>query len=420
VSRRLRNAFACGSLLVLLVALATWGAATDSSVADEHPHVLSGLLFWDSGRFSGGLDNPPLGQLLVAAPLRLLRVDYAFPSDEHLLLARLPVLFLTLALALLLVTWSRRVGGTAWALALLAALCLEPNLQAHGHLATLDLPLCFAWWLALWCWRDVLVVEERDAPRGERARATALFACAFALAVFTKFTGLFLLPACWLVAMLALRGARPRLRASGVLLVAAVVAALLAHVFYAFEPTRFALPISLVEALSGKLAHRSDGHFAYLAGRGSTDGFFAYYAVTLLLKTPLPLLGLALVGAVLAWRHVSRLDRALWIVPALFVLIVFSWIRVNIGVRHILPLYPALLLFAGYAMQAMWHRGTRVRAILVALVIAWGAGVLRNAPHTLAYFNLAAGGAAGGDRWLLDSNLDWGQDDSRLERFLEA
>jgi tetratricopeptide (TPR) repeat protein len=36
----------------------------------------------------------------------------------------------------------------------------------------------------------------------------------------------------------------------------------------------------------------------------------------------------------------------------------------------------------------------------------------------LAYFNIAAGGSAGGHRWLLDSNLDWGQDDRRLARWL--
>jgi Flp pilus assembly protein TadD/4-amino-4-deoxy-L-arabinose transferase-like glycosyltransferase len=415
VNPRLRQWSAIG-LLALYMTLAVWSARSNSSVADEHPHILSGWLYWESALFSGGLDNPPLGQLLVSAPFRLLRLDYAFPSDEHLGLARAPVLLLSLALALLLLVWSRRTGAALW---VLLALCLEPNLLAHGQLATLDAPLCLAWWLTLWFWRNYLLRETERAAAGERALALAPFTAAFALAVYTKFTGLFLLPACWLVALLVLRNARARLNATAALAVALVGAALLSHVVYAFEPTRFGLPTHLVEALTGKLTHRSEGHFAYLAGRGSTDGFFAYYVVTLLVKTPLPLLILALVGTALSWRRVSRIDRALWILPALLLLVVFSWIRVNIGARHILPLYPAMLLPAAYAMHVLWQRGGKARAVLALLLLVWAVGVLRVAPQFLPYFNLAAGGARRGDRWLLDSNLDWGQDDLRLERFLQ-
>ncbi|UCE03197.1 MAG: tetratricopeptide repeat protein [Candidatus Latescibacterota bacterium] len=404
------------ALLALYMSLAVWSARSNSSVADEHPHILSGWLYWESGHFSGGLDNPPLAQLLVSAPFRLLRLDYAFPSDEHLGLARAPVLMLTLALALLLLVWSRRTGAALW---VLVGLCLEPNLLAHGQLATLDAPLCFAWWLTLWFWRDYLLRETERAAAGARALALVTFTAAFTLAVYTKFTGLFLLPACWLVALWVLPNARARLNATAALLVALAAAALLSHAIYAFEPTRLGLPTHLVQALTGKLTHRSEGHFAYLAGRGSTDGFLAYYVATLLVKTPLPLLILALVGTVLSWRRVSRLDRALWILPALLVLAVFSWIRVNIGARHILPLYPALLLPAAYAMHLLWQRGRGARSVLAVLLLVWAVGVLRGAPQFLPYFNLAAGGPARGDRWLLDSNLDWGQDDRRLERFLQ-
>ena len=54
-------------LLGLDLLLGLLAARADSSVADEHPHILSGWLYWASGRFAGGLDNPPLGQLVLAA-----------------------------------------------------------------------------------------------------------------------------------------------------------------------------------------------------------------------------------------------------------------------------------------------------------------------------------------------------------------
>ncbi len=285
-----------GALLpVLPVLVAVPALILDSSVADEHPHILSGWLYWASGRPNGGLDNPPLGQLLVAAPLRLLRSEYQFPADTHLWLARLPVLLLFLALVLLLRRWARELGGVAVALAALAGLCLEPNLLAHGHLATLDLPLTFLWWASLWLWRDVLRLEAAGARLGLRLRAGAFFALVVALGVGTKFTTLLLWPACGVVTLAVCKPRSWRLPFALLVGTLAVVA-LSSHVFYAFEPSRHGLPEHFLAALAGKLEHRGEGHYAYLAGRSSMQGFAAYYLVALLVKTPLPLLGLALVG----------------------------------------------------------------------------------------------------------------------------
>ena len=414
---------------ILLAAHCGLGLAatfSDSSVADEHPHLLSGWLYWQSGRFSGGLDNPPLAQLVLSAPLRLLRLDYRFPSDEHLWLVRLPVLAATLALGLLLGRWGWTLGGPGVALAVLLALCLEPNLLAHGHLATLDLPLTLAWWGALWFWRGYLRSEVAgaasraqpgDVPPG-RFAAAALFAAVLPLAVFTKFTGFLLLPACWLVGMLVLSGRGARLRATGILLVSVAALVASAHVVFAFEPARYGLPEHLVAALSGKLAHRAEGHVAYLAGRTSLQGFPEYYVVALLMKTPLPLLVLAAAGLVVVWRRPDRIDAALLCLPALLLVAVFSWIGVQIGVRHVLAVYPAFVLLAGCGMQRLWRLGGLWRTGVAVLLILWMLGFGRVVPQFLAYFNCLAGGPRGGDRWLLDSNLDWGQDDERLNRFL--
>ena len=412
--------WAAAFLLGLDFLLLLHAARADSSVADEHPHLLSGWLYWASGRFAGGLDNPPLGQLLLAAPLRLLHADYLFPSDAHLLLARLPVIVMTLLLALLLAHWGEKCGGRGVGLAVLIGMCLEPDMLAHGHLATLDLPVTLGWWVALWVWRRYLMLESARAPTAARIGTAARFAACVALATLTKFSGFFLLPACWLAAMFGLRGVRPRAGATAAVLAAAVAIGLGAHLTYGFEPTHGALPQQFVSAIAGKFGHRGEGHFAYLHGRTSLRGFPEYYVVALLLKTPLPLLALAAAGIAFGTRQLARLDRALIAVPAAVLLGAFSWIGVNIGVRHVLPVIPAIVLWAALGLVWSWRRGRWTRAAAVVVVGIWAAGVVRVAPQYLASFNCIAGGPAGGHRWLLDSNLDWGQDDVRLERFLAA
>jgi hypothetical protein len=92
--------------------------------------------------------------------------------------------------------------------------------------------------------------------------------------------------------------------------------------------------------------------------------------------------------------------------------------HLNIGHRHILPLYPVLFILVGGLAAPGLLAGAR-RTALVALLLAGlllaHAGV---APHYLAYFNTLAGGPANGHRLLVDSSLDWGQDLPGLARWL--
>ena len=82
--------------------------------------------------------------------------------------------------------------------------------------------------------------------------------------------------------------------------------------------------------------------------------------------------------------------------------------RINTGLRHLLPLYPFLFVFAGVCLA-------RLRTVQLALLgITLAAETLSVHPHYLAFFNAAAGGPAAGPRYLADSNIDWGQDLHKL------
>ncbi len=110
---------------------------------------------------------------------------------------------------------------------------------------------------------------------------------------------------------------------------------------------------------------------------------------------------------------------ALLVVPAVVLVGAFSLVRVHIGLRHVLPVLPALVLLAAVGSVALWRGRILARLALLAAMLVWVGGMARVAPQYLAYFNILGGGAAGGHRFLLDSNLAWGQDDARLQRFLE-
>ncbi len=149
-------------LLALAFALQVgWAAVEDASVADEHPHVVAGYLHWKSGHTAGGIANPPLGQLWITLPLHLSGRTYRFADDAFLPLVRLPVMFAALALAYILWNWGVVLGGRRTGLFALGALALEPNLFAHAHLATLDLPVTLGWWAALYSWRHAAMEKAR-------------------------------------------------------------------------------------------------------------------------------------------------------------------------------------------------------------------------------------------------------------------
>lgn len=412
-ARRERIFLACAiAVFLLLAGTAAW---RDASVADEHPHILAGWLQWRTHQGAGGFDNPPLGQLLLAAPLAAAGPPYRFPDDAALLWCRVPVLLVTAGLGLVVWCWGRALGGGTVAALALGMFVLEPNFLAHGHVATLDAMATAAWWLALWRWRAVLAAPGRAVPRS----ALAAFAAAAAAAILVKLTALVLLPVAFAAAIAVRRDAAGVRRAAAGLGAAAVVTVLLAYLLYGRGPTEALLPQALVDALRGKAAHRDEVQFAYLAGQRSAQGFWAYYGAALLLKCPLPLWALAAWGLRRA-RAWPRVDQALIAIPAAAICAAFTVLHVNIGVRHVLPAVPALLLLAAAGGADLWRRGRAARAVLVTLCLFWAGDVARVVPQYFAYFNALAGGPAGGHRWLLDSNLAWGQDDRRLQAFLTA
>jgi hypothetical protein len=158
---------------------------------------------------------------------------------------------------------------------------------------------------------------------------------------------------------------------------------------------------------------------SFLLGGTSMTGWWYYFPLVMAWKTPLAtLLAWALAagaGAVLVLRRprsfgIRWLSACALLPPALYLFFAMRS-HMDIGVRHILPVYPFGALISGSVAAVAAHRWTRpVRLIVAGLVLALSVEVLPGAPNYLAFFNTAAGGASNGLHLLGDSNLDWGQD----------
>jgi 4-amino-4-deoxy-L-arabinose transferase-like glycosyltransferase len=173
---------------------------------------------------------------------------------------------------------------------------------------------------------------------------------------------------------------------------------------------------------------------AFLNGETRATGWWQFFPIAFALKTPLPVFGLLALAAVAIglpgrrWKRNrdQRPPRAnlLYRLSPLLILPGVYWAfavtsHLDIGLRHILPTYPALYVLAG-AAGWFFRRRPRWAGVLVAVLLGWlVAASWWIRPDYLAYFNPLAGGPAHGYRHLVDSSLDWGQDLPGLQDWIE-
>jgi dolichyl-phosphate-mannose-protein mannosyltransferase len=182
----------------------------------------------------------------------------------------------------------------------------------------------------------------------------------------------------------------------------------------------------VIEGVVAIKAHNDSGHWSFLLGELRSTGWWYFYLVGLAAKTPLPLLATGPIGMAFLARQGWRVRDGWRLAPALLFLTVLvfasSFSHINIGIRHILVLYPFMALGGAHVVTLAWRslREATVRpvaivgsAFLVSLV-GWQVSTLWTAnPDYLPYFNEAI---AHPEKVLVDSDLDWGQDLWRLEK----
>jgi hypothetical protein len=172
----------------------------------------------------------------------------------------------------------------------------------------------------------------------------------------------------------------------------------------------------------------SKARAAFLAGDTGIFGWVSFFPLAFAWKTTLAMLAaivLALIALARRWANQRALIHPdLYTVAPLFVFVaVYAAVsltsHLNIGHRHLLPIYPALFVSVGVWIASLAAGRWRQSAIVLVLG-AHIAATATVAPHLIAFFNRFAGGPANGYRLLVDSSLDWGQDLPGLRDWLRA
>ncbi len=465
-----RDAAVLATGLAVLFVLGLSSLRTTSAVYDEVVHVSAGYSALRFGEFRFNADHPPLVGRLAALPLTAM--DVRFPADDPawkmgrpyevgrrflyrwndgdrlLLRSRAMILLLAAALATVVFLWTRaRWGLPAAALSLLLTVT-SPDVLAHGQLVTTDMAA------ALFIFATVAAFE-RVTTRLTAARVTVA-GLALAAALASKFSALILFPILLVLAVIvALRSERPmsklgRLAAAIAAMAVIAFAGLWAAYGFRYPATadpafEASIPWDRLRpddrALAGAVDIARGAHLlpetylwgfvrffkhqqarpSFLLGAHSDDGFAGFFPVSFAVKTPIALLTLLALAGWLSWsRRVSaRGNVFLWIPVALYAGISLTR-GINIGHRHLLPLYPFLFVAAGSAAAWAAASARRGPAILVGILALWHLGAaLFIHPHYLSYFNESVGGPSRGYRILVDSSLDWGQDLRGLKPYME-
>lgn len=368
-------------------------------------------------------------------------------ADKILFLARIPMIFLTLLLGAALYVIAVYLWGWLAGLIPLLIYALDPTIAAHGHLVTTDIGLSLFVLLATFLfWRFL------EHPTWKYAFATGT---AISLALAIKFSAIILLPICILLAIhhtfLHHAGIRQLGHHIGRLASATFVTTcvLLPLVYFGQSqilPAQTSISDAVVEAnqweysslsaypwstaaynrlrflmhphdfwrgLYAFTTHASAGHSAFLLGESSETGWWYYFPVLLLTKTPLPTLTLILVATSLACMKKPRQPVLFFTAVAMLYLGFSTLSNVNIGVRHVMPVYILLLLTTG----SLAAYGTKLRTATGITLILLGLQFFIAYPHYLSYFNFFAGGTAKGHYVAVDSNYDWGQDLKRIQEY---
>lgn len=409
---------------------------------DEPAHLACGMEWLDKGAYTWEPQHPPLSRVAVALGPYLIgarsqntkRVNIFSMTfegfgilfnggryDETIALARLGVLPFYIVGCLIVYFWTRRYASRATAVIALFLFSFLPPILAHGGLATTDMA-CTAF-LAAAFFAGAVWMEQPTLRTG------ALFGLAGALAIVSKFSVLPYFAAAAVFALIWYWAAeRPQLnlfrelaRRLPSLALAALVAFFVIWATYRFSYGKvyfanISLPApELFAGIRDVLKHNAEGHPGYLLGKPSPQGFWYFYPVDLAVKTPIALIVFFIIGAAV-WRKSAILRRA-WL-PLAFssgILAVALFSHINIGIRHVLPLYSGACVVGAIGLVWLMENSAARRWagwLGIALTLWYAGTSLLNHPDYLPYFNALAGSHP--ENISVDSDLDWGQDMKRL------
>jgi hypothetical protein len=444
-----------------------------NNTVDEPFHIASAVVMYQVGKHASGVEQPPLTRIVAGLPLYLrgvrlppdtvstsvvpMRDTYLqgkqvlFHSNlsywQVLITARMSMLIFPLVALLYLYLLAAWIGSELIAALAVVFFSLDPALLGHSTWVCTDVPACAGFlaatyhgsrWVALGGWG--------------RAGAAGL---AVGLAIAAKFSCMFVIPGIALLAIVMplkvftsdvpnkLRAYLRQWPSVAQVVAVALVAGVTLWGTYFFNVDRMnnqtifptaraewqriparirSAPIpmpSFVLGLMRLISHNKLGNNSYLNGHFSNAGWWYYFPEAIALKEPLALLAGLLAAAVtlLVPRLRTGWPLAVMIIPPAIFLAAAMKGNLDIGIRHIIPVLPFLYLLICFQLA---HSGEKGVALLVALILVAVVESAWCAPEYAESFNLIASGPTQGAKYLIDSNIDWGQDVVGLADWLHS
>ena len=471
-SRKLNRGIAVLAALIL-VARIVYAMFTFNSTVDEPFHIASAVTMYDTGKEISGVEQPPVTRVVMGLALSLRGVH--LPQGERstavvslpdtfnqgteilfhnkvnywqvLRTARLSMLVFPLAALLYLYLLAAWIGNEFIASMSVVFFSLDPTFLGHSAWAHNDSAACTTYLAAAYFGARWVVLGGM--------RRAIFMGIAVALAIATKFSCVMIVPAILLLMIVlpfcaksggspkTLRGYLRQWPPVAHLAVAALVAFVTIWGTYFFNVDRLSnqtmfnapqstflkIPLRVRNAeipmpsfalgLMALVQHNKTNH-DYLNGHFNETGWWYYFPETIAIKEPIGLLAGLLVAGCLLFAPSLRPHRwriAVILIPAAVFMAAVLPSHIDIGIRHVLPVLPFLYLLVCFTLIQAGRKGLVFLGVVITVALVESAWIT---PNYAEFFNLLVGGPSKGAKYLLDSNIDHGQDIAQLAQWLHS
>jgi 4-amino-4-deoxy-L-arabinose transferase-like glycosyltransferase len=460
----------CAVLLLIMGVNFLTVISKKSITIDETLGIPAGYYYLKTHSFNLDSDHPPLPKSLSAIPLLFLHLETPSFDDVRdqpegpltLIVAdrfwsankahfkqiffwsRVPLILMTLGLGMLIFAFTRRLFGSRAAVLAVALFSLEPTILAHGRVMK-DIHVAFVYALFFFT-----LYLYGSSPTWRRA---LLLGIACGLALVDKYSMLILFPILLAGGVVVLiRSAASRTRVGIQVVTASLLALVVVNAVYLFQrqplssadlvalaksneahagtmlkllgPLSIVLPQYFLSGVFITFNHNDLGHPGFLLGQYSDHGWWYYFPVTFALKTTIPFLVLTILS--LSWSLFCQYRRDWKFLVPLVPIFIYGasamFADINIGIRHLLPLFPFLFMLGGAFLDRVLriHRSRSLILFAVGLLFALSlTEVIRTYPNYIPYMNQLV---LNRPHWTLlsDSNIEWGDDTGALAEYLNA
>ena len=407
-------------MLVLMFILATSSMAQKSTTVDETAHIPAGYSYWKTFDYRMNPEHPPLMKLSGGIPLLFLDLNFNKNSqywkntdewnfgkeflfetnnntDQILFWSRIPIVLTALLLGFYVFKWSKELYGIKAGFIALFLYIFSPNILTHSRIVQTDMGItAFLFITVYYFWKFCKKRTKSNLIK------TGIF---LGLACSAKFTGIFLIPIIGILFFTHIylktkdknfdknKLTKYSINMFILIIIIGLIGLFILSLTYGFKEFHY-----YFEGLNFVINHSTQGHASFLMGMHSTQGWWYYFPLAFLFKTPIPTILLILSTITLTIfkkiKDISIKNELFIIIPIVLYLIAFMLNNINIGLRHILPIFPFIFVFVSKIINIKIDINYK-KYFYIFLIIIGICYLLSNIliyPHYLAYFNVATGG----------------------------